>query len=170
MIPWGALSGPGSPCIAIALCFLGMGAPGMHGWRADEVSYRIQLPFLVLEGTLQGVEPKGPAGGADGAPWTMAAVFSSMAMAMGVWRARRGAPAWGAARRHASQRRIPTDPKCGGLAAAQGGGLRGGRMPGPPQASGMIMILGGAIGIFRPSPHACPSASWPARCAPLATP
>jgi len=93
MIPWGALSGPGSPCIAIALCFLGMGALSMYDWRADEVSYRIQLPFLVLEGTLQDVEPKGPAGGADGAPWTMAAVFSSMAMAMGMWCTRRGAPA-----------------------------------------------------------------------------
>jgi len=89
MMPWGAPHGPGSLCIAVALCFLGMGALSMYDWRADEVSYRIQLPFLMLEGKLHDIEPKGPAG----APWTMAAVFSSMAMAMGMWCTRRGAPA-----------------------------------------------------------------------------
>lgn len=52
-MPWDALHSHGLLCFAIALGFLGLGALHMHDWRADEVSFSLQTPFLALEGTLR---------------------------------------------------------------------------------------------------------------------
>lgn len=88
-MPWDALHSPGLLCFAIALGFLGLGALHMHDWRADEVSFSLQTPFLALEGTLRDIEPKElAAGNIVAAQWVVPAAFSAMALVMGMWCAR----------------------------------------------------------------------------------
>lgn len=70
-----------------------MGVLNMYDWRADELSYSLRLPFFVLEGTLHDIEPKEfTVGDAIAVPWFMPAVFSAMAMTMGMWCTRHRQP------------------------------------------------------------------------------
>lgn len=58
MIPWDAFRDSNPLCYAVALVFLFIAISYIYEWRADELSYRLTLPLLELEGTLKDIEPR----------------------------------------------------------------------------------------------------------------
>ena len=94
-MPWDTLRNSGSLCYAIALCLFVIAALNMYDWRADEISYSLQLPYFTLEGTLRDIEPKEFAiGDAIVAPWFLAVAFIALTVVMGMWCARHRALPW----------------------------------------------------------------------------
>lgn len=149
MAPWDAFRDSSPLFVAVTLVLLPIAASYMYDWRYGDLSYRLNLPFLELEGTLHGIEPRIPPGlDAAAAPWVVAFTFFKAAMILAVYCGRPGLSPWahdnthngdGLARRpqaepakcHGSAQSLTTPPKCGGARPFGGRPARRPRPRGP---------------------------------------
>ncbi|RNJ71691.1 MAG: hypothetical protein EB833_00210 [Thaumarchaeota archaeon S13] len=82
MMSWGAFRNPNPLCFALAIAFLLIAASHVYEWRADELSYRLYLPYLELEGTLHDIEPRAlPMLDVGTSSWVVAIAFIIVTLA-----------------------------------------------------------------------------------------
>lgn len=90
MVPWDAFRNSSPLCVAVTLVFLLLAVSYMYDWRYGDLSYRLNLPFLELEGTLHGIEPRIPPGQDAAAPWVIAFTFFKITLILAVYCGRPG--------------------------------------------------------------------------------
>lgn len=86
MEPWDAFRNSSPLCVAVTLVLLLIATSYMYDWKYGDLSYRLSLPFLEMEGALHGIEPKIPPGmDAAAAPWAVAFAFFKSALVLAIY-------------------------------------------------------------------------------------
>jgi len=86
MMPWGAFHNPNPVCAVVTLAFFLLAVSHMYDWQADELSYRLQLESLELEGTLREIEPRAlPFLDAASSAWALAAAFIVLTVVLAIF-------------------------------------------------------------------------------------
>lgn len=86
MVPWDAFRNSSPLCVAVTLAFFLLAVSNMYDWRAGELTYRLQLEPLELEGTLREIEPRPlPFLDAAASAWVLATAFIVVTVVLAIF-------------------------------------------------------------------------------------